>query len=115
MSLDLSKAFEEVLHKDIIFKLKQNDISGNQLELLADFLKDRKQKVVLKGQVSNCTDVTAGVPQRFILGPLMFLIYINDPVSGLSSNAKLFADDTSLFSVTPDKNKSENELNNDLP
>ena len=111
--IDTSKAFDKVWHKVIIFKLKQNGISGNLLELLADFLKDRKQRVVLNGQVSSWANVTAGVPQVSILGPLLFFIYINDLASGLSSNAKLFADDTSLFSVTHDINTSANKLNND--
>ena len=71
--LDISKAFDKVWHEGIIFKSKQNVISGNKLELLADFLKDRKQRVVLNGQVSNWADVTAGVSQGSILDPLFFL------------------------------------------
>ena len=110
---DISKAFDKVWPEGVIFKLKQNGISGNLLELLADFLKDRKQRIVLNGQVSNWADVTAGVSQGSILGPLLFLIYTNDLANGLSSNAKLFADDTSLFSVTHNINTSANELNKD--
>ena len=68
----------------------------NLLELLIDFLKDRKQRAVLNGQVSNEAEVIAGVPQGSILGPLVFLIYINDLATVLTSNAKLFPDDTSL-------------------
>ena len=71
---DTSKAFDKGLHEGIIFKLKQNVISRNLLELLADFLKDRKQKVVLNEQVSNWADFIAGVPHEFILGPLLSLI-----------------------------------------
>ena len=69
------------------------------LNLIKGFLKSRKQRVVLNGQFSSWADVDAGVPQGSILGPLLFLIYINDLTNDLSSNAKLFADDTSLFSV----------------
>ena len=97
--LDISKAFDKVWHEGLIFKLKQNGISGNLLNLLCDFLRNRKQRVLLNGQVSDWSDVRAGVPQGSILGPLLFLIYINDLSEGLSSNTKLFADDTSLFSV----------------
>ena len=110
--LDISKAFDKVWHKGIIFKLQQNGISGKLLCVLSDFLKDRKQRVILNGQLSSWTSVNAGVPQGSILGPLLFLIYINDLADGLSS--KLLADDTSLFSVIHDVDTSANELNNDL-
>ena len=112
--LDISKAFDKVWHKGIIFKLQQNGISGKLLCVLSDFLKDRKQRAILNGQLSSWTSVNAGVPQGSILGPLLFLIYINDLTDGLSSNAKLFADDTSLFSVIYDVDASASELNNDL-
>ena len=72
--LDILKAFDKVWHEGIIFKLKQNGTTGNMLELLPDFLKDRKQKVVLNEQIYNWADVTAGVPQGSILGPLLLLI-----------------------------------------
>ena len=112
--LNISKAFDKVWHEGLIFKLKQNDISGNLINLLWDFLRNRKQIVLLNGQVSGWSDVKAGVPQSSMLSPLLFLIYINDLSEGLSSNAKLFADDTSLFSVIHDSNTSALELNNDL-
>ena len=98
-------------HDGIIFKLTQNDISGNLLNLLRDFLNERKQRVVLNGQFSRWKNVSAGVPQDSILVSLSFLIYINDLTEGLSSNAKLFADDTSLFSVIHDIQTSANNLN----
>ena len=96
--LDISKAFDKVWHDGIIFKLEQNGISGKLHKLLHDFLVNRKQRVVLNGKVSSWSNVEAGVPQGSILGPLLFLIYISDLPKGLSSNAKLFADNTSLFS-----------------
>ncbi len=70
--------------------------------------------MVLNGQCSNWKDVLAGVPQGSLLGPLFFLIYINDLPDGLQSNAKIFADDTSLFSIVIDSWRSSNLLNNDL-
>ena len=112
--LDISKAFDKVWHEGVIFKLKQNGISGDLLNILTDFLSNRKQRVVLNGQVSTWTSVNAGVPQGYILCPLLFLIYINDLSDNLSSNVKLFADDTSLFSVIHDTNISAGELNEDL-
>ena len=81
---------------------------------LKHFLTNRKQKVALNGQSSSWTNVKAGVPQGSILGTLLFLVYINDLDDGLSSNAKLFADDTSLFSVIHDSVITTSELNSDL-
>ena len=112
--MDISKAFDKVWHEGIIFKLQQNGISDDLLNILSDFLRNRKQRVTLNGQSSSWTNVNAGVPQGSILGPLLFLIYINDLPDGLSSNAKLFADDTSLFSFAHDINTSTIELNSDL-
>ena len=76
--LDISKAFNKVWEEGIIFKLKQNGISGKLLSVLFDFLKDRKQRVTLNGQVSSWKGLNADVPQGSILGPLLFLVYIND-------------------------------------
>ena len=81
---------------------------------MKDFLKSRKQRVVLNGQHSSWSDVLAGAPQGSILGPLLFLIYINDLSDGLNCNLKLFADDTSLFSTVYNINEATNTLNNDL-
>ena len=85
---DISKAFDKVWHDGIIFKLKQNGISGNLLNLLSNFLRNRKQRVVPNGQTSSWVDIIAEVPESSILGPLLFCIYINDLADGLSSNAK---------------------------
>ena len=112
--LDMSKAFDKVWHKGLIFKLKQNGISGNLLSTLTDFLTLRKQRVVLNGQLSSWSNIESGVPQAPILGPLLFLIYINDLSEGLTTNAKLFADDVSFFSIVDNINLSATNLNSDL-
>ena len=103
MFVDISKAF------DIIIKFKQNRISGKLLRLIKDFLSNRKQHVVLNGQFSFWMDVQAGILVRSILGHLLFLIYINDLLDNLTSNSKLFADDT-----LTDPNVTANQINNDL-
>ena len=114
VSLDISKAFDKVWHEALLLKLNQNGISGNLFKLLRDFLSCRKQRVVLNGEHSSWDNVTAGVPQGSILGPLLFLIYINDLPNDLSSNCKLFADDTSLFSVVNNIHTSATTLSQDL-
>ena len=111
---DISKAFDKVWHEGLFFKLEQNDISGDLLNILWDFLRNRKQRVVLNGQVSTRTIVNARVPQGSTLSLLLFLIYVNDLSDNLSSNVKSFADNTSLFSVIHDINVSAGELNEEL-
>ena len=81
---------------------------------MENYLHDRKQRVVLCGQSSSWLNVNSGVPQGSVLGPLLFLIYINDLPENLVSVAKLFADDTSIFSTVYDKIKTSMDLNQDL-
>ena len=111
---DISKAFDKVWHQGLHFKLRQNGISSELLNTLADFLNNRTQRVILNGQYSSWAKVEAGVPQGSIFGPLLFLIYINDLSENLASNPKLFVDDTSLFSVVKNVDTSNIDLNNDL-
>ena len=89
-------------------------ISGELHKILENYLLGRLQRVVLNCQSSLWTPVLAGVSQRSTLGPLLFLIYINDLPNEMKSNVKLFADDTSLFTIVKDENESTNVLNNDL-
>ena len=110
--LDISKVFDKVWHQGLLYKLKQNGISGNLIETLTDFLKDRKQRVVLNERNSSWANIKAGVPQGSILGPLLFLIYINDLPDNLSTN--VIPDDTSLFSVVHDIATSSCNLNYNL-
>ena len=112
--LDISKAFDRVWHDGLIYKFKRCGVSGQLLLLIQSFLSCRKQRTVLNGQSSNWGDISAGVPQGSILGPLFFLVYINDLAIGLRCNVKLFADDTSLFTVVEDSNTAASDMNHDL-
>ena len=100
-------------HEGLLFKLERIGISGNLLSLLKSFLSNRFQRVVLNGQCSSWSSVLAGVPQGSILGPLLFLIYINDLPENLQSTVKLFADDT-LFSTMYEPNISAIQPESDL-
>ena len=114
LSFDISKAFDKVWHQGLLFKLKSYDVEGSLFCLLENYLENRKQRVILHGQCSSWINIVSGVPQGSVLGPLLFLIYINDLPNGLVSMYKIFADDTSIFSKVFDKNSSQNILNNDL-
>ena len=112
--LDISKAFDKVWHEGLLYKLETYGIEGQLLSLLKNYLENREQRVVLNGQTSDWKKINSGVPQGSVLGPLLFLIYINDLPDGITSICKIFADDTSLFSKVLDINESANKLNTDL-
>ena len=112
--LDISKAFDKGWHQGLYYKLRQNGTSGELLNTLTDFLDNRTQRVILNGHYSSWAKVEAGFPQGSILGPLLFLIYINDLSENLALNPKLFAHDTSLFSVVKNVDASNIDLNNGL-
>ena len=101
--LDISKAF------GLIFKMRQNGISGQLLKLFQNYLNNRKQRVVLNGFQADYSNIESGVPQGSVLGPLLFLIYINDLERNIKSNVKFFADDTMLFSIVNDPMLSASE------
>ena len=81
---------------------------------MQDYLRSQQQRVVLNGQTSSWENVLAGVPQGSVLGPLLFLIYIDDIPEGIKSICKIFADDTSLFSIVKKDELCQNNLNFDL-
>ena len=95
--LDLSKAFDKLWHDGIIFKLKAYGAEGELLSLLKSYLKNREQRVVLNSQTVEWRKIMSGIPQGSVLGPLLFLIYINDLPDGIKSLCKIFAEDTSLL------------------
>ena len=95
--LDFSKAFDKVCHRKLLLKLKHYGVNNNIHSWINDFLYNRTQRVVVRGKVSPASKVTSGVPQGTVLGPLLFLVYINDMPNSVSSDISLFADDALLY------------------
>ena len=111
--LDFHKAFDKVPHQRLLLKLKAHGIGDGIIDGIEQWLTDRRQCVVVDGEVSNWKSVLSGVPQRSVLGPLLFLIYINDLNDNIISNVLQFADDTIFFrKVNTDGDKQH--LQNDL-
>ena len=111
---DISKAFDRVRHRRLIHKLSGIGCSENVTKWFSSYLTGRKQRVVLNSQASDWTPVQAGVPQGSILGPLLFLIYINDIVKDIGCSIRLFADDTSLYITVESRQIAANFINIDL-
>jgi len=111
---DISKAFDRVWHQGLLYKLKKIGISGALLNWFKNYLDNRKQHVVINGQYSSCSQIMAGVPQGSVLGPLLFLIYINDITNVIQSEVRLFADDTILYVYVDNPVESAKALNSDL-
>ena len=109
--LDFSKAFDKVNHLKLLFKLSR--VRGKTLKWISSFLGGRTQAVVLEGECSPEVPVTSGVPQGSVLGPLLFLLYINDLPENIQSQVRLFADDTAVYLTVTNTNDS-NILQSDL-
>ena len=97
--LDFSKAFDVVSHRLLLGKLEHYGVRGSTLGWVTDWLTDRTQRVVIDGECSDDAPVLSGVPQGTVLGPLMFIMYINDISAGTSCSIRLFADDCLLYRV----------------
>ena len=111
---DISKAFDRVWHKGLLCKLEKNGINGNLLKWIESYLVNRTQKVFVGSSVSQSQQVKAGVPQGSVLGPLFFLVYVNDIIENLLCITRLFADDTSLACTTSSIPDLEGIINHDL-
>ena len=111
---DISKAFDRVWHKGLIYKLQNIGITGSLLLWIENYLFSRKQKVLLNVKESVILSINAGVPQGSILDPLFFLIFINDIVAEVGCSIKLFADDTSIYVIIENAQTDANNLNENL-
>ena len=95
--LDFQKAFDQVPHQRIILKLKLHGMGNSIIKWIEQWLTDRKKRVVVDGEASNWKSVSSGVPQGSVVGPILFLVYINDLEEGVIGSILKFADDTKLF------------------
>ena len=112
--LDFSKAFDKVPHSRLLYKLNYYGIRRDVLHWLESFLNGRTQQVIVEGCKSPTCDVTSGVPQGSVLGPVLFLVYINDIISNIQSEIRLFADDVFIYKTiktTNDHQILQNDLN----
>ena len=97
--LDYRKAFDSVPHERLLLKLTACGIGGRLLRWLRSFLVDRTFKVGVRGVFSQPHEVTSGVPQGSVLGPVLFLLFVNELPDAINNNMKMFADDTKLWSI----------------
>jgi Reverse transcriptase (RNA-dependent DNA polymerase)/Endonuclease-reverse transcriptase len=113
--LDFKRAFETIDRDLLITKLKKYGFSADSLKLLKSFLSDRKQYVYVNGQKSKCIDVNIGVPQGSVLGPLLFILYINDLPENLKDVlVKIFADDTLISAFGKTYKEAASKINSKL-
>ena len=105
--LDFPKAFDKVPHLRLLSKLTSYGITGNTQNWIKSFLSNRKQRVSVNGALSDITDVTSGVPQGSVLGPVLFLLYINDINGNIKSSIRLFADDSIIYRKLSSKSDHE--------
>lgn len=108
--LDFAKAFDKVPHKRLLKKLYSYGIRGSILEWITDFLTGRRQQVAVKGEKSEWQNVISGVPQGSVLGPVLFIIFINDLPDVVESIVKIFADDTKIYAPTSKSDVLQNDL-----
>jgi hypothetical protein len=111
---DFSKAFDKVWHKGLLHKKKSYGVDSNLLSWFSSYLQDRQQRVVINYSSSSLCNVSAGVPQGSVLGPLLFILYINNIAENLISLSRRFADDTSFSYSSRDELQIKTVIDHDL-
>ena len=111
--LGFSKAFDKIPHRRLLTKLKSYGIRGKVLCWIKDFLNNRKQRVIVNGSFSEWRDITSGIPKGCVLGPILFLIFINDLPNVIKCLIKLFADDAKLYQIIK-SNQEKEDLQGDV-
>ena len=112
--LDFQKAFDKIPHQILILKLKSHGMGNSIVNWIEQWLTDRRQRVVMDGEVSSWKSVLSGVPQGSVLGPILLLVYIDDLEEEVTGKISKFADDTKLFTKTKEigDKKIQNSIEN---
>ena len=113
--IDLKKAFDTIDHEIVLLKLSNYGVDSTSLKLFESYLTNRSQKCMVNGELSNSSPLTCGIPQGSSLGPLLFLIYINDLPNCLDmAQPRMFADDTSVSYASDSLDEIQNVINSEL-
>ena len=111
--MDYAKAFDTVPHQRLVYKLSRYGINAGAVSWIENFLENRTQQVIVQGEESAWKPVTSGIPQGSVLGPVLFVIFINDLPERVTSEAYLFVDDTKIFCIMKNE-EDRGELQKDL-
>jgi len=113
MFLDIRKAFDTVCHQKLIKRLKEIGINMYYIRWIEDYLEGREQRVVVRGEYSEWVEISSGVPQGSVLGPLLFMVYVNNITRGINNFSNMFADDMKIVGLVNSEDQQQ-KLKNDI-
>ena len=105
VQLDFSAAFDRVSHSGLLFKLKSIGVDGSVLSICREFLSNRRQRVVVDGAISEYIPIVSGIPQRCVLGSLLFILYTSEMFELVENRLYAYADDSTLLLVAASLNR----------